>query len=104
MARSHTLTITIVLAILLLVFGFGRGLQAQEEEEEYVNHVGYPAVFPPPEVPPDEPPFSLPFTGSPGPDTWFLGQAYGNTTRAFILRTSFQVSRFQPGFRSKAAG
>ncbi len=33
-------------------------------------------------------PFSLPFAMPPGPDTWLLGQAYGNTTGAFRQRRS----------------
>jgi murein DD-endopeptidase MepM/ murein hydrolase activator NlpD len=32
--------------------------------------------------------FSLPFTGAPGPDTWLLGQGYGNTTGAYRQRRS----------------
>jgi murein DD-endopeptidase MepM/ murein hydrolase activator NlpD len=31
-------------------------------------------------------PFILPFAEPPGPDTWLLGQAYGNTTGAFSQR------------------
>lgn len=34
----------------------------------------------------DDPPFSLPFTDPPGPDTWYLGQTYGNTTGAYRQR------------------
>lgn len=30
--------------------------------------------------------FGLPFAEPPGPDTWLLGQAYGNTTGAFARR------------------
>ncbi len=36
----------------------------------------------------DLPPFSLPFPDPPGPDTWLLGQTYGNTTGAFRQRNS----------------
>ncbi len=32
--------------------------------------------------------FSLPFAASPGPDTWLLGQVYGNTVGAFRRRNS----------------
>ncbi len=31
-------------------------------------------------------PFGLPFASAPGPDTWLLGQPYGNTTGAFRQR------------------
>jgi murein DD-endopeptidase MepM/ murein hydrolase activator NlpD len=34
------------------------------------------------------PPFQLPFADPPGPDTWLLGQAYGNTTFAYRARAS----------------
>ena len=33
-------------------------------------------------------PFTLPFALAPGPDTWLLGQPYGNTTGAFRQRRS----------------
>jgi murein DD-endopeptidase MepM/ murein hydrolase activator NlpD len=36
--------------------------------------------------PAPERPFSLPFADPPGPDTWFLGQPYGNTTGAYRQR------------------
>lgn len=40
------------------------------------------------EAPPDSgPPFRLPFAGPPGPSTWLLTQAYGNTTFAYRERT-----------------
>lgn len=32
--------------------------------------------------------FSLPFAGAPGPDSWLLGQGYGNTTGAYRQRRS----------------
>lgn len=35
-----------------------------------------------------EPPFRLPFQDLPGPGTWLLGQAYGNTSGAYRQRTS----------------
>jgi murein DD-endopeptidase MepM/ murein hydrolase activator NlpD len=34
------------------------------------------------------PPFGLPFSDPPGPDTWLLGQAYGNTSGAYRQRLS----------------
>jgi len=36
--------------------------------------------------------FSWPFAGNPGPDTWLLGQGYGNTTGAFSRRRSDYVA------------
>ncbi len=36
----------------------------------------------------DAPPFRLPFLEAPGPNTWLLGQAYGNTTGAYRQRNS----------------
>lgn len=53
-----------------------------------VNHAGFPAVDPPAE-PPNPPPFKLPFASPPGPDTWLLGQPYGNTVGAYFQRTIF---------------
>jgi murein DD-endopeptidase MepM/ murein hydrolase activator NlpD len=37
---------------------------------------------------PNTRPFHLPFSDDPGPSTWLLGQAYGNTTTAFRWRLS----------------
>jgi murein DD-endopeptidase MepM/ murein hydrolase activator NlpD len=42
-------------------------------------------AFMPPAQPAD-PQFQLPFRDPPGPDTWLLGQPYGNTTGAFRQR------------------
>lgn len=36
----------------------------------------------------EEPPFQLPFLDPPGPDTWLLIQAYGNTISAFRVRST----------------
>ena len=38
-----------------------------------------------------EKPFILPFAEPPGPDTWLLGQAYGNTTGAYRQRNTTYV-------------
>jgi murein DD-endopeptidase MepM/ murein hydrolase activator NlpD len=35
---------------------------------------------------PAVPPFRLPFTAPPGPDTWLVGQVYGNTRTAYLRR------------------
>lgn len=35
---------------------------------------------------PERPPFRLPFDEAPAPDTWFIGQWYGNTETAFLQR------------------
>ncbi len=40
-------------------------------------------------VQPPAPPFRLPFLDPSGPDTWLLGQAYGNTTGAYRQRRIF---------------
>ncbi len=44
-------------------------------------------------APMEERPFIFPFEGPPGPDSWLLGQPYGNTTGAYFQR-----------FRTYAAG
>jgi len=67
-------------------------ISSAQEGEQHLNHVGYPAVYPPPDQPPDESPFILPFQAPPGPSTWFLGQGYGNTTGSFILREQFYMA------------
>jgi hypothetical protein len=36
-------------------------------------------------------PFQLPFAEPPGPDTWLLGQPYGNTTGAYFQRNTLYV-------------
>lgn len=41
-----------------------------------------------PVAPEPAPPFRLPFAEPPGPDTWLLGQPYGNTTFAYRARSS----------------
>ena len=38
------------------------------------------------------PPFGLPFNTPPGPETWLLGQAYGNTTGAYGNRRIWYAS------------
>ena len=43
---------------------------------------------------PEAPPFQLPFQDPPGPDTWLMGQAYGNTVGAFRQRkTTYQAGQ-----------
>lgn len=34
----------------------------------------------------ESPPFGLPLANPPGPDTWLLGQVYGNSSGAFVRR------------------
>jgi murein DD-endopeptidase MepM/ murein hydrolase activator NlpD len=53
-----------------------------------LNHAGFPAIDPPAELP-NPPPFILPFAAPPGPDTWLLGQPYGNTVGAYTQRRIF---------------
>ncbi len=44
--------------------------------------------------PTGERPFILPFAGPPGPDTWLLGQTYGNTVGAYFNRaTTYRYSQ-----------
>jgi murein DD-endopeptidase MepM/ murein hydrolase activator NlpD len=51
--------------------------------------LGLVLILPQPITPtPDTPPFRLPFTESPGPDTWLLAQPYGNTVFAYRARTT----------------
>ena len=87
MLTKQTLFIrlTISIGLLILLFLTSPFLNAQEAE---LNHAGIPAVNPPDEFP-EEPPFILPFAGPPGPDTWLLGQSYGNTVGAFVQRRIF---------------
>lgn len=80
------------LTVSLLEFNLNLTAKAQEPVETRPNHVGFPAVYPPPDAPPETPPFILPFQGPPGPSTWFLGQPYGNTRGAFILREMFYMA------------
>jgi murein DD-endopeptidase MepM/ murein hydrolase activator NlpD len=69
-----------LLALLLLTAPY---LNAQDGVQ--LNHAGFPVVEPP-DQPPDPPPFILPFAAPPGPDTWLLGQPYGNTVGAYLRR------------------
>lgn len=41
---------------------------------------------------PTSKPFSLPFNTPPGPNTWLLGQMYGNTTGAYSNRREFYAA------------
>src|SRR5262245_9561895 len=41
---------------------------------------------------PTKKPFILPFKDPPGPDTWLLGQTYGNTTGAYGNRREFYLA------------
>ena len=41
---------------------------------------------------PETPPFGLPFNDPPGPNTWLLGQLYGNTTGAYFNRSNFYAA------------
>ncbi len=40
----------------------------------------------------NEKPFGLPFAGPPGPSTWLLAQAYGNTTGAYMQRRAWYAA------------
>jgi murein DD-endopeptidase MepM/ murein hydrolase activator NlpD len=82
--RSFIIRLTISAGLLLLILLTAPYLNAQGENVT-LNHADIPAIEPP-ATPPDTPPFGLPFAASPGPNTWLLGQSYGNTTGAFIQR------------------
>jgi murein DD-endopeptidase MepM/ murein hydrolase activator NlpD len=86
------ISLIVVLAFGLMLAEMASILQAQENVVSHTNHVGFPAVYPPPEEPPETPPFILPFRGPSGPGTWFLGQPYGNTVGAFILSDMFYTA------------
>lgn len=85
--RKHILTLRLAVSagLLLLLFVTAPYLNAQDITR---NHAGMPAMEPP-DLPSDSPPFRLPFAEPPGPDTWLLGQGYGNTVGAFFLRDIF---------------
>jgi murein DD-endopeptidase MepM/ murein hydrolase activator NlpD len=92
LAANHHIPLPLIIrllisgAILALILLMAPYLNAQEGAN--LNHAGFPAVEPPAE-PPNPPPFSLPFAAPPGPDTWLLGQPYGNTVGAYIQRNIF---------------
>jgi hypothetical protein len=90
--RQSAIVLALNLVLVLLLPGIIALLQAQEPEGNRTNHAGFPAVYPPPVAPPEIPPFILPFQGPPGPGTWFLEQAYGNTATAFVLRDMFYTA------------
>ena len=48
----------------------------------------YAAPLPLSAIAPPSRQFGLPFAGAPGPDTWLLGQGYGNTTGSYRQRRS----------------
>lgn len=82
----------ILIFIFILIIIDPSEVSKAQEGENHTNHVGFPALYPPPDEPPNEPLFILPFQGPPGPSTWFLGQSYGNTTGAYILRDVFYTA------------
>ncbi len=84
---STYLRLTLSIFLLLLVLLIAPLLKAQDGEQQ-LNHAGFP-VYDTPEEPPNPPPFSLPFAEPPGPETWLLGQSYGNTVGAYINRNIF---------------
>ncbi|MDB5044747.1 MAG: Membrane protein related to metalloendopeptidase [Deinococcus sp.] len=62
----------------LMVFPLGTGSASA--------HVGKPAAFS--SLPSPAHQYGLPFASRPGPDTWLMGQFYGNTTFAYEQRRS----------------
>jgi murein DD-endopeptidase MepM/ murein hydrolase activator NlpD len=88
MSQKHILLLRLSLSagLLLLLLLTAPYLNAQDNIR--LNHAGFPVVDPPDE-PTSPPPFSLPFASPPGPDTWLLGQPYGNTIGAYFQRNIF---------------
>ena len=62
------------------------GSRARELSPPLAAPTATPAGSPEENQPDDEPPFRLPFDGAPGPSSWLLIQAYGNTTFAYRER------------------
>lgn len=81
------LRLAITAGLLFLVLWMAPYLNAQNDDTQ-LNHAGFPVVEPPDEIP-ATPPFSIPFATLPSPDTWLLGQSYGNTVSAFVNRDIF---------------
>lgn len=88
MPNSLLTKLVVSVGLLLLAAWAAPFLNAQENDDVPRNHAGFPVTEPSAE-PPAEPPFGLPFAAPPGPDTWLLGQAYGNTAGAFMQRDIF---------------
>ena len=86
--KKHLLIAGLALFTGLLLFLTLTAPYLNAQDDVVRNHAGNPAVQPPDELP-AEPPFILPFAQPPGPDTWLLGQPYGNTTGAYVNRTIF---------------
>ena len=83
--RALFIRLLISAGLLLILLLTAPHLNAQENPR--LNHAGLPVVDPPTE-PPSPPPFILPFAAPPGPNTWLLVQAYGNTVGAYMQRDS----------------
>ncbi len=84
--QSIYLRLVATIGVLLFLALTGPFLKAQDNVT--LNHAGFPASYPTDE-PPETAPFILPFVSPPGPDTWLLGQPYGNTVGAFVNRNIF---------------
>lgn len=87
-ASASAFVLRVVFSVILLTGLFLTAPYLNAQTGGNVNHAGIPAVDPPAE-PPNPPPFNLPFASPPGPDTWLLGQPYGNTVGAYFQRTIF---------------
>ncbi len=72
MRRADTRQIRTLFALLLFLLSTG-----------VIVEDGTPPVFAA-----GEKPFGLPFAGSPGPSSWLIVQAYGNTTGAYATRAT----------------
>lgn len=79
---------------LLVVLPSAASIPAQEINTQYMtlDHLTIETSHPAPSnsqfLTQNTGPFSLPFRDPPGPNTWLLGQTYGNTTGAYRQRDS----------------
>jgi murein DD-endopeptidase MepM/ murein hydrolase activator NlpD len=83
--RARTLVAFFALMLLALPLASGAA-QAASIDDEGLNRTHLPQTA--------DRPFILPFKEPPGPDTWLLGQTYGNTVGAYFNRnTTYRYSQ-----------
>ena len=84
-SRGRTVFLLLSLILLAAPLAFGAA-QAASTEDEGFNRTQLPQTA--------DRPFILPFKEPPGPDTWLLGQTYGNTVGAYFNRnTTYRYSQ-----------
>ncbi len=86
--KKHSLLFRLTFSVVLLLLLALTGPYLKAQDGTILNHAAIPAIEPE-DYPPQTPPFILPFATPPGPDTWLLGQPYGNTVGAYRNRTIF---------------